>query len=65
MIDSSCSKKAKPVVELAIEYGLNLEQQMAIGAATAALKIDENCGCAKLVLAAMSLVGPGVLEVKN
>lgn len=53
-INSSCSKKAKPIVELAIEYGLNLEQQMAIGAANAALKIDKNCGCAKLVLAAMS-----------
>ena len=38
----------------AIEYAMNLEHMAAFGAANSALLIDEDCGCAKLILAAVS-----------
>lgn len=52
--NSSCDKKAKIIANQAIEYLLNLEYLPALGAANAALLLDENCGCAKLTLAAIS-----------
>lgn len=52
--DTSCSKKASLIANNAIEYVMNLEYMAAFGAANSALLIDEDCGCAKLVLAAVS-----------
>ena len=52
--DTSCSKKASLIANNAIEYAMNLEHMAAFGAANSALLIDEDCGCAKLVLAAVS-----------
>ena len=52
--DTSCSKKASLIANNAIEYAMNLEYMAAFGAANSALLIDEDCGCAKLVLAAVS-----------
>jgi tetratricopeptide (TPR) repeat protein len=56
--DSSCSKKAKIVANQAIEYLTNLEYLPALGAAESALLLDEDCGCAKLTLAAISSQNP-------
>ena len=52
--DTSCGKKASLIANNAIEYVMNLEHMAAFGAANSALLIDEDCGCAKLVLAAVS-----------
>ena len=52
--DTSCSKKASLIANSAIEYAMNLEHMAAFGAANSALLIDEDCGCAKLILAAVS-----------
>ena len=52
--DTSCGKKASLIANNAIEYAMNLEHMAAFGAANSALLIDEDCGCAKLVLAAVS-----------
>ena len=54
MNDTSCSKKASLISNNAIEYAMNLEHMAAFGAANSALLIDEDCGCAKLILAAVS-----------
>ena len=54
MNDTSCSKKASLITNSAIEYAMNLEYMAAFGAANSALLIDEDCGCAKLILAAVS-----------
>ena len=54
MNDTSCSKKASLITNNAIEYAMNLEHMAAFGAANSALLIDEDCGCAKLILAAVS-----------
>jgi|TARA_B110000908_G_scaffold171312_1_gene233618 hypothetical protein len=56
--DTSCTKEAKVVANQAIEYLTNLEYQPALGAANAALLLDEDCGCAKLTLAAISSKNP-------
>lgn len=56
--NSSCDKKANIVANKAIEYMANLEYLPALGAANAALLLDENCGCAKLTLAAISSQNP-------
>lgn len=50
----SCNKNAKLIANQAIEYAVNLEYMSAFGAANSALLLDENCGCAKLVLAFIS-----------
>jgi len=52
--ETSCSKKASLIANNAIEYAMNLEHMAAFGAANSALIIDEDCGCAKLILAAVS-----------
>jgi hypothetical protein len=51
---TSCSKKASLITNSAIEYVMNLEHMAAFGAANSALLIDKDCGCAKLILAAVS-----------
>ncbi len=56
--NSSCDKKANIVANQAIEYMANLEYLSALGAANSALLLDENCGCAKLTLAAISSQNP-------
>jgi hypothetical protein len=56
--NSSCDKKANIVANQAIEYMTNLEYLSALGAANSALLLDENCGCAKLTLAAISSQNP-------
>ena len=56
--NSSCDKKANIVANQAIEYMANLEYLPALGAANSALLLDENCGCAKLTLAAISSQNP-------
>jgi hypothetical protein len=54
MNKTSCSKKASLITNSAIEYLMNLEHMAAFGAANSALLIDKDCGCAKLILAAVS-----------
>ena len=51
-VDDSCNKKASKIVNEAVEHLANLEQLTAVGMAKAALMVDENCGCANLVIAA-------------
>ena len=48
----SCSKKASEIVNQAITHLSNLEHLMAVGMADAALVVDKDCDCAKLVSAA-------------
>ncbi len=48
----SCNKKASTIVNEAITSLSNIEAHMAIGMAKAALVVDEDCECAKLVIAA-------------
>jgi len=50
--DTSCNKNASKIVNEAITSLSNLEHLMAVGMAKAALVVDDNCECAKLVLAA-------------
>jgi hypothetical protein len=54
MNKTSCNKKASLISNNAIEYAMNLEYMAAFGAANSALLIDKDCGCAKLILAAVS-----------
>lgn len=56
--NSSCDEKSSIVSNQAIEYMANLEFLPALGAANSALLIDEDCGCAKLTLAAISSQNP-------
>ena len=51
-VDDSCNKKASEIVNEAVEHLANLEQLMAVGMAKAALMLDDDCGCANLVMAA-------------
>ncbi len=51
-LDYSCNKKASKIVNEAVEHLANLEQLTAVGMAKAALMVDEDCGCANLVIAA-------------
>jgi hypothetical protein len=49
---TSCNKNASKIVNEAITSLSNLEHLTAIGMAKAALLVDQNCECAKLVIAA-------------
>ena len=51
---SSCKKHAKEISNQAIEYMANLEYLTAFGLVKAALIVDENCGSAQLVHAAIA-----------
>jgi len=51
---TSCNKNAAKISNMALENAMNLEYLMALGAANAALELDQNCGCAKLVKAYIS-----------
>ena len=50
-IDDSCNKKASKIANKAIDHLANLEYMMAYAMANAALIVDEDCQCAKLVKA--------------
>jgi ketosteroid isomerase-like protein len=54
MKKTSCKKNAAKIVDGALNHLMNLEQLPAIGMAEAALLLDENCGCAKLIKARAS-----------
>ena len=55
---SSCKKSAETITNSAIESMANLEYLSAMGIAKSALLLDPNCGCARLVLAAISSPDP-------
>ena len=55
---SSCKKSAEKITNAAIESIANHEYLSAMGIAKAALLLDPNCGCAQLVLAAVSSPNP-------
>ncbi len=50
---TSCSKKAAMIINEAIESRLNVEHLIALGQAKAALILDPNCGCAKILIASL------------
>ena len=50
-VNDSCTKDGSKIVNKAIEHLANLEYSMAYAMANAALLIDEDCQCAKLVKA--------------
>ena len=50
---TSCSKKAAMITNEAIESRLNVEPLIALGQAKAALILDPNCGCAKILIAGL------------
>ena len=50
-IDDSCNKKASKIANKAIDHLANLEYMMAYAMANAALIVDKDCQCAKLVKA--------------
>jgi len=50
-VDDSCNKKASKIANKAIDHLANLEYMMAYAMANAALIVDEDCQCAKLVKA--------------
>ncbi len=52
--ETSCNKQASKIVNEAINHLSNLEHLMAVGMAKGALVVDEDCECAKLVVAAAS-----------
>ncbi len=55
---TSCKKNASKIANAAVESMANLEYLSAMGMAKAALLIDPNCGCAQLLLAAISSPNP-------
>jgi len=55
---TSCKKDSEKIVNEAIESMANLEYLTARGMAKSALLLDPNCGCAQLVLAAISSPNP-------
>tara|TARA_B100000767_G_scaffold275735_1_gene314848 strand:- start:30541 stop:31671 length:1131 start_codon:yes stop_codon:yes gene_type:complete len=55
---TSCNKNAEKITNQAIESLTNLEYSIALGMAKAALTLDPNCGCAKLIVAAVSSNNP-------
>ena len=55
---TSCKKDSEKITNEAIESMANLEYLTAMGMAKAALLLDPNCGCAQLVLAAISSPNP-------
>ena len=50
--ESSCNKNAFAIVNEAITSLSNVESLIAVGMAKAALVVDKDCECAKLVMAA-------------
>ena len=50
---TSCSKRAAMITNEAIESRLNVEPLIALGQAKAALILDPNCGCAKILIAGL------------
>lgn len=54
MQQTSCDKNAAKISNMAVENAINLEFLMALGAANAALALDDDCGCALLVKAYLS-----------
>ena len=50
-VDDSCNKKASKIVNHGISHLANLEYAMAYAMANAALLIDDDCQCAKLIKA--------------
>ena len=55
---TSCKKDSEKIVNEAIESLANLEYLTARGMAKSAILLDPNCGCAQLVLAAISSSNP-------
>ena len=56
--DSDCNSKSRAMVNEAIDHMTNLEPLVSMGLAKAALIVDNQCECAKLVLAAISSPNP-------
>ena len=50
---TSCSKRAAMITNEAIESRLNVEPLIALGQAKAALILDPNCGCAKILISGL------------
>jgi tetratricopeptide (TPR) repeat protein len=55
---TSCKKSSAKITNEAIESMANLEYLSAMGMAKAALLLDSECGCAQLILAAISSPNP-------
>lgn len=51
---TSCSKKAAMIMNEALESRLNVEPLIALGQAKAALILDPDCGCAKILIAGLA-----------
>ena len=51
---TSCSKKAAIIANEALESRLNVEPLIALGQAKAALTLDPDCGCAKIIIAGLA-----------
>jgi tetratricopeptide (TPR) repeat protein len=51
---TSCSKKAAIIANEALESRLNVEPLIALGQAKAALILDPDCGCAKIIIAGLA-----------
>ena len=51
---TSCSKKAAIIANEALESRMNVEPLIALGQATAALTLDPDCGCAKIIIAELA-----------
>ena len=50
---TSCSKKAAIIANEALESRMNVEPLIALGQAKAALTLDPDCGCAKILIAGL------------
>ncbi len=51
---TSCSKKAAIIANEALESRMNVEPLIALGQAKAALTLDPDCGCAKIIIAELA-----------
>ena len=51
---TSCSKKAAIIANEALESRMNVEPLIALGQAKAALILDPDCGCAKIIIAGLA-----------
>lgn len=51
---TSCSKKAAIIANEALESRMNVEPLIALGQAKAALTLDPDCGCAKIIIAGLA-----------
>ena len=56
--DSSCNSESSTMINEAITHVTNIEPLVALGLAKAARIVDNNCECAKLVIAAISSANP-------